>query len=130
MKAHKIHHISVMVKDLEKAKKLYSDLFGIEFGESYDQEALDVRVVESSFGINLVGPLTPDGSSSKTLEHRGEGVSMVVLKVPDIEEAVKDMESQGIRLLGREFRDNGQKTAIFHPKDLCGVFIELVEEQD
>jgi len=130
MKAQKIHHISILVKDLEKAKKLYSSLFGIEFGEPNEQKALDVRVVESSFGINLVAPLTPDGSSAGTLERRGEGVSMVVLKVPDIEEAVKDMESQGIRLLGREFRDNSQKTAIFHPKDLCGVFIELMEEQD
>ncbi len=128
MKPEKIHHISVLVKDLDRAKKLYSDLFSIEFGEPVSQEALDVKVVESSFGINLVEPLTPDGSSARTLEHRGEGVSMVVLKVPDIEEAVKNMESQGIRLLGREFRDNGQKTAIFHPKDLCGVFIELMEE--
>ena len=128
MKAQKIHHISVLVKDLERAKKVYSDLFGIDFGEVNDQEALDVRVAESSFGINLVEPLTPNGSSARTLEHRGEGVSMVVLKVPDIEEAVKDMESRGVRLLGREFRDNGQKTAIFHPKDLCGVFIELMEE--
>jgi methylmalonyl-CoA/ethylmalonyl-CoA epimerase len=128
MKAQKIHHISVLVKDLEQAKKTFSGLLGIDFVRNYDQEALDVKVAESDFGINLVQPLTPDGSSAKTLERRGEGVSMVVLNVPDIEAAVKEMESAGIRLLGREFRDNGQKTAIFHPKDVCGVFLELVEE--
>ena len=128
MKAQKIHHISILVKDVEKAKNLYSDLFGIEFSEPCDQEELDVKAAESSFGINLVGPLTPDGPSARNLERNGEGVAMVVLNVPDIEEAVKDMESQGIRLVGREFRTNGQKTATFHPKDLCGVFIELMEE--
>ena len=128
MKVQKIHHISVLVKDLEKAKKIFSGLLGIEFNDTYEQGPLDVKVAESSFGINLVSPLTPDGSSAKTLERRGEGVSMVVLNVPDIEEAVREMESQGIRLLGREFRDNGQKTAIFHPKDVCGVFLELMEE--
>lgn len=128
MKVQKIHHISVLVNNLEQAKKIYSDLLGIEFKKTYDQEVLDVKVAESDFGINLVQPLTPGGSSAKTLERRGEGVSMVVLNVPDIEAAVKEMQSAGVRLLGREFRDNGQKTAIFHPKDVCGVFLELVEE--
>lgn len=128
MKAKRIHHVSVLVQDLEKAGELYSRLFGFEFGDPYDQEALDTRVLESSFGINLVAPLTPDGASARTLAHRGEGVAMVVLNVPDIEGAVADMESQGIRLLGRESRPNGQKTATFHPRDLCGVLIELLQE--
>ena len=128
MKVQKIHHVSVLVNDLEKAGKLYSDLFGLEFSDPYDLEALDTKVLESSFGINLVAPLTPDGPSARTLERRGEGVVMVVLNVPDIEEAIADMESRGIRLVGRESRPNGQKTATFHPKDLCGVFIELMQE--
>lgn len=128
MKAQGIHHIAIMTKDLEKAGKLYSDLFGIEFEGPYDLESLDGRFLSSSFGINLATPLTPDGPSARALERRGEGVSVVVLRVPDIEEAVAHMEAHGIRLLGREFRPNGQKTATFHPKDLCGVFIELMEE--
>ena len=36
MKVNKIHHVSVLVKDLEKAGKLYSDLFGIEFEGPYE----------------------------------------------------------------------------------------------
>jgi len=127
MKVQKIHHISVLVKDLEKAGKLYSDLFGIEFDGPYEQRDLDVRYLSSSIGLNLASPLTPDGPSARSLERRGEGLSMLVLNVPEIDEAIADMESHGIRLVGREDRPTA-RVASFHPKDLCGVMIELMEE--
>ena len=127
MKVQKIHHVSVLVKDLEKAGKLYSDLFGIEFDGPYDQEDLDVRFISSSIGLNLASPLTPNGPTAKSLERRGEGLSMLVLNVPDLDEAIADMESQGVRLVGRADRPK-ERVASFHPKDLCGVMIELWED--
>ena len=127
MKVEKIHHVSIMVKDLEKAGKLYSDLLGMEFSGPHEQKALDVKFLSFPLGINLVTPLTPDGPSARTLERRGEGLSMLILNVSNIEEAIADMESHGVKLVGREERPSS-KTATFHPKDLCGVFIELIEE--
>ncbi len=127
MKAQKIHHISIMVKDLEKAGKLYSSLFGTTFEGPYEQKALDVTFLSSPLGINLVTPLTPDGPSARVLAHRGEGVSMLVMNVGNIDEAIADMESKGVRLVGREDRP-AARVASFHPKDLCGVMIELMEE--
>ena len=57
MKALGLHHIAIMTKDLEKAGKLFSKLFGIEFEGPYDLEALDGRYLSSvSFGINLAAP--------------------------------------------------------------------------
>ena len=127
MKVEKIHHVSVLVKDLEKAGKLYSDLFGIGFDGPYDQKDLDVRFISSSIGLNLASPLTPDGPTARSLERRGEGLSMLVLNVPNLDEAILDMESHGIRLVGREDRPK-ERVASFHPKDLCGVMIELWED--
>ena len=127
MKVQKIHHVSVLVKDLEKAGKLYSELFGIEFEGPYEQKDLDVRFLSSPLGINLASPLTPDGPSAKTLERRGEGLAMLIFNVPDMEEATADMASRGIRLVGKEDRPTA-RVASFHPKDLCGVMIELMEE--
>ena len=127
MKVRKIHHISIMVKDLEKAGKLYAGLFGMEFSGPYEQKALDVRFLSSPLGVNLVAPLTPDGPSARTLDRRGEGLAMLVLNVPDIEQAIADMESHGVRLVVKEDRLSS-KAASFHPKDLCGVMIELIEE--
>ncbi len=119
--------MSITVRDLEKAGRFFTDLFGLEFSGPHQNEALDVRFLRSSIGINLASPLTPDGPSARTLERRGEGLSMLVLNVADLEEAIADMESRGVRLVGREYRPSA-KTATFHPKDLCGVMIELMEE--
>ena len=127
MKVQKIHHVSVLVRDLEKAGKLYSDLFGTEFEGPYEQKVIDARVLSSSIGINLASPLTSDGPSARTLEHRGEGLAGLELSVPDIQEAIADMESQGVRLVGRFDRPT-LRVALFHPKDLCGVMIVLREE--
>ncbi len=127
MKVEKIHHVAIMVRDLEKAGKLYSDLFGMEFSGPHEQKALDVRFLSSPLGINLVTPLTADGPSARTLERRGEGLSMLILNVANIEEAIANVESHGVRLVGREERPSA-KTATFHPKDLYGVLIELMEE--
>jgi len=116
-----------LVRDLEKARKLYSEAFGIEFEGPYEQEALDVRYVSSDLGLNLAAPLTPDGPTAKSLERRGEGLAMLVLNVADIEQAIGDLGSCGVRLVGREDRP-AARVASFHPKDLCGVMIELMEE--
>ena len=127
MKVEKISHVAIMVKDLEKAGNLYSQLFGIEFDGPYDQKDLDVRFLSSSIGLNLASPLTPDGPTAKSLERRGEGLSMLVLNVPDLDEALGDMGSHGVRCVGREDRPKA-RVASFHPKDLCGVMIELWED--
>ena len=127
MKVQKIHHVSIMVKDLEKARKLFSDLFGIGFSGPYENETLDVKFLTSPIGINLATPFLPDGPSSRALARRGEGLAMLVLNVPDLEEAIADMESRGVRLIGREDRMS-EKVASFHPKDLYGVMIELTQE--
>ncbi|MBI4595600.1 MAG: VOC family protein [Candidatus Tectomicrobia bacterium] len=127
MKVQKIHHVSVLVKDLEKAGKLYSDLFGIEFDGPYEQKDLDVRFLSSSIGLNLASPLTPDGPTARSLERRGEGLSMLVFNVPNLDTALVDMQSHGIRVVGREDRPK-ERVASLHPKDLCGVMVELWED--
>ena len=122
MKAEKIDHVAIMVKDLEQAGKLFSELFETEF-TGHDVKEADVRNLMSPLGIELVTPLTPDGPSAKTLERRGEGLMMLSLQVSNLKEAVAEMESRGIRRIG----GIGDKIALFHPRDVHGVMIELKE---
>ena len=84
MKAEKINHVAILVKDLEEAGKLYADLFGIEFSGPSESKELDIRSLNSPAGIELVSPLTPDGVMARTLEHRGEGITLLGLKVPNV----------------------------------------------
>ena len=125
MKIEKIDGVLIMVKDLEKAGKFFADLLDMEFrGPS---EGQDLRhLISRPTGIELVSPLTPDGSAAKTLRNRGEGLHCLSLKVPNLEEAIAEMKSKGIRHIGTM----GKTIAIFHPKDTYGVMIDLIERKD
>ena len=124
MKVQGIHHITILVKDLEAAGKLYSDLFGLKFkGPGMVQET-DIRNLICPEGINLVSPLSPNGATARTLERRGEGLAFLALTVPNLEEACAEMKAKGIRQVG----GIGTREAIFHPKDLHGVLVALYQD--
>ncbi len=126
MKVSKFSHVAILVKDLDKASKFFADLFGTEFQGPDENKDADTKNLLSPLGFELVTPLTPDGPVSKTLERRGEGLVMLALQVANLEEAMAAMESKGVRLLGKSETSMGM-TASYHPKDLYGVMVELVE---
>jgi len=126
MKVEKIDHVSITVKDLDKAMKFFGELFETEFLKPWPVESVDILESIDPLGIDLAAPLTPDGLTAKVLAHRGEGVTMVSFKVPNLEEAVAEMKSHGVRQLFRGTLGKA-KWAIFDPRDAFGVMIELIE---
>jgi methylmalonyl-CoA epimerase len=126
MKVESIDHVAIQVRDLQKAKRFFADLFGTKFTDLGEVEEMDVRSSIDRLGIELIEPLTPNGVTAKSLERRGEGLTLLSLKVSSLEEAVAEMESKGIRLIGR-IEHEKMKAALFHPKDIYGVMIELIE---
>ena len=124
MKVEKIDHVAIQVIDLEKAKEFFNDLLGTEFGDSADFPEMDVKASICPLGIELTAPLIPDGPVAKAIEERGEGLSLLSFIVPDLEEAMAEMKSKGIRLIETLERPEW-KAAIYHPKDTHGVMVEL-----
>jgi len=122
MKVEGIDHVVIIVKDLEEAGKFFADLFGIEFSGPREARQVDARILSSPIGIDLFAPLAPDGPSARTIERRGEGLNALMLKVSNLDQAVDEMQSHGVRLINRS-----ERSALFHPKDLHGVMIELVK---
>lgn len=126
MHVEKIDHVAINVRDLAKAERFFADLLGAEFSSSAVFRELDLKSSINPLGIELVEPLTPDGPTAKAIEHRGEGVSLLSFKVLSVQEAMAEMKSRGIRLVGVIDRPK-MKAAIFHPKDTYGVMIEFIE---
>ena len=126
MKVEKIDHVSITVKDLNKARKLFSELFETDFLEPWPIESVDIMESIDPLGIDLCAPLKPDGLTAKVLAQRGEGITMMSFKVQNLGEAMAEMKAHGIRQLfsGTIGRANW---AIFDPRDLFGVMIELIE---
>ncbi|MFC1823297.1 VOC family protein [Thermodesulfobacteriota bacterium] len=126
MKIDGIDHVAIRVKDLEKAKKFFEDVFETKFYELGDIEELDIRSIVDRHGIELVSPLLQDGPTSRVLEKFGEGMTLLSFKVQDLDAAVKEMEAKGVRMTLR-MRNGDLEGATFHPEDTFGVFIELIE---
>jgi len=131
VKAERIDHIAVLVKDLDKATKFFSELLETSFPEPWITKAFDIRetVGPLAFPLDLCQPVSADGAAMKVIQQRGEGVSMISFKVKNLEEAVAEMKSRGIRQLVREQMGDAEY-AVFHPKDTFGVMIELIEYEE
>lgn len=126
MKIEKIDHIGILVKDVGKAEKFFDDLFEMKFVALGEIKEMDARSMIESSGVEIFEPLLPDGASARTLKSRGEGLSLLSLKVANLDEAMAEMKSRGIRLVG-QMEHGKMKAAIYHPKDAYGVMIELIE---
>jgi methylmalonyl-CoA/ethylmalonyl-CoA epimerase len=121
-----IDRIVVAVKDLDKAKEFFSDLLEIDFDEPLIDEEFDMRAVYSLLGLELVDSTAPGSVIDKYVQAKGEGVFRVVIKVSNMDEAVKRFEDKGVRAVG-ELTIGGLREVAFHPKDLYGIQIVLAE---
>lgn len=122
----KIDHIHIAVRDLDRAQALFAKLFGTEFEEYGSSEELGLKAMLNTAGIALTAATTQESPIAAFIDRCGEGVQCVAIKVKDLDKAVAHWQSCGVRVVGRsELR--GKRAVQFHPKDTCGVLIELVE---
>ncbi|MBI4286484.1 MAG: VOC family protein [Chloroflexi bacterium] len=126
MKAEKIDHIVIRVRDAQKAIDFFSDLFETRFDKLGEIAQLDIRSYMDPMGIEIVEGLTADGPTARATEKAGQGLSLLSIKVPDLDEAVAEMKARGIREVNRFSRGN-MKAVLFHPKDTFDTMIELIE---
>jgi methylmalonyl-CoA/ethylmalonyl-CoA epimerase len=132
--AERINHLNLYQNDIEISARFFSNLFGMRWVGPFEKPELKLRVAYSDVGINIYQPTGDDRLGvSRLIKNRGEGVGSLGFKVPDLEAAIKELESKGVRLLGRgEYADNSSadlKVAAFDPETCFGLPIELVEFQ-
>jgi methylmalonyl-CoA/ethylmalonyl-CoA epimerase len=132
--AERINHLNLYQNDLEAAVKFFSNLFEMSWIGPIEKPDLKLRIAYSDVGINIYQPTGDDRFGvSDLIKKRGEGVGSLGFKVPDIEAAIAELKSKGVRLIGRgEYADNPDvdlKVAAFDPETCYGLPLELVEFQ-
>jgi methylmalonyl-CoA/ethylmalonyl-CoA epimerase len=126
LKIEKIDHVAIRVKDLAKARKFFEEAFGSNFRSLGNSPELDIMSIMDTNGIELVEPALPDGPNARMIAKYGEGLTLLSLKVTDLDEAVEDIQKKGVRVTAR-VQTGDMRMAILHPKDTFGVQIELIE---
>jgi methylmalonyl-CoA/ethylmalonyl-CoA epimerase len=127
----KIHHVAVIVRDLDAALDLYRDKLGLEVESVMNMEYDHVTIGFLPVGdtkIELVQPTDTTTGSARFLESKGEGFHHVCFEVPDIQAALDSLAAMGLTLVDVAPRKGGEGPVAFvHPKSCHGVLVELIE---
>jgi methylmalonyl-CoA/ethylmalonyl-CoA epimerase len=127
--------VVIVVKDLDKAAKRYSELLGASFWDAGVQEKQGVRAMVSWDGqVELMSPVSAQSGAAIFLEKKGEGVFGVAWKVKDIDEASAQVTKRGFQIMERfDFPDAPGfklfREIVLHPKETNGIFSILVQSE-
>ena len=130
----KVDHIGIAVKDLDQAKKFYTEMLGMEAMGEETVEQQKVRVCFIPCGdseVELLESTSPDGPIAKFIEKNGEGIQHLALRVDNIENALADLKAKGVRLIDEtpRYGAGGASIAFVHPKATGGILLELSERK-
>lgn len=128
----RIHHVAVVVEDMEKSLAFWREALGIPVDEVRDVTAEQSQVAFlplEGAEIELVRPTTSDSGIAKYLAKRGPGMHHICLEVDDIDGVLAHLKAKGVRLINEAARqaDDGRKYAFVHPESTGGVLVELYE---
>ena len=123
-----VDHVVVRVKDFEAGVATYRDALGLELERTAESEAIGIKqaffpLSDGGF-LEVVAPLGPETPVGRAIESRGEGIHTLAMAVDNIEQTVKDLQANGVQLIGAE-RKGGQ--VFIHPRSAHGVLVQLVE---
>ncbi|HBT86899.1 MAG: methylmalonyl-CoA epimerase [Fermentimonas sp.] len=130
-----IEHIGIAVKSIEDHLPYYEDILGLK---CYNIETVEDQKVKTAFfmvgqtKIELLEPTSEDSTIAKFIEKRGEGVHHIAYATNNLNEALKEVESKGVRLIDKEGRAGAEGLTIgfLHPKSTGGVLTELCEHPE
>ncbi|WP_430884767.1 methylmalonyl-CoA epimerase [Fusibacter sp. JL216-2] len=134
MKALKVDHIGIAVKNLDETLKFYTDILGLECQGTEVVEEQKVRVAFLPVGdteVELLESTTDDGPIARFIEKNGEGMQHIAFRVDNIEEAIAHMKEKGMRMIDEapRYGAGGAKIAFVHPKSSNRVLVELSERE-
>ncbi len=133
-KIKKVNHIAIVVENIDEALDFWRDQLGLELDHIEDVPSQASKVAFMPVGegeIELVQPTDMGTGLGKYLEKRGEGMHHICIEVEDIDAALDDLKSKGVRLIDEVPNDlPGRRMAFIHPKAANGVLIELYELVD
>lgn len=129
----KLDHVAIASWDASRQARLLVDVLGATFHDGGDQRSGGFRWLQFTVGggtIEVIEPLRPDTFLTRFLDRRGEGLHHMTFFVPDLAEAIPDLEAAGYTPVDVDLRHDDWKEAFLHPRDTGGVLVQLAETTD
>ena len=130
--ATRIHHIALVVNDLDEALEFWRDGLGLKVASVEDVPDQRATVAFLSAGdqeLELVKPTDEHSGTARYLQEHGPGMHHICLEVDDLAESLEHLRSMQVELINDEpiVGAGGKLIAFIHPKSTHGVLVELCE---
>jgi methylmalonyl-CoA/ethylmalonyl-CoA epimerase len=128
-----IHHLGVVVTDLDEAVSTYERLFGarLEHRETVPDQGVEAASLRIGAGrVELLASLGAETPVGKFLAKRGPGMHHVAYEVDDVGEALGELAAEGAELIDERPKRGlfGLEVAFVHPEAVHGVLAEIVSD--
>src|SRR3954468_5970394 len=120
-----LDHVGIAVRDLPAALAFYRDALGLVIEASEEVLSQRVRAHFVPVGgaqLELLESTAPDSAIGRYVDKRGPGLHHITLRVDDIDAALMQMKSRGVRLIDDQPRPGaeGARVAFIHPSSAHG----------
>ncbi len=137
----KIHHIGMVIHNLEEALGFYRDVLGLSVHKTatvpdqgvkaalliFPPEA-DSPTARGGSEVELLEPIETGTGVARFLERRGEGLHHICFQTDDIERELAGVKARGVELIDQAPRQGLAGLICFlHPRAHHGVLVELAQ---
>ena len=133
----KLHHIAVIVKDIDKAIAYYQSLGIATVGREviFPEEKPSIRakfVDVGSIPIEFIQPLEGESDYKKFLESKGEGVQHIAFAVDNLDGEADKLVDKGASIIikGKAPAAFGSMSAHFDTRQVGDFAIQLIQEAE
>lgn len=125
-----IDHIGIAVNSIEESLKFWEGTLGIKCA---GVETVEDQKVKTAFlpikesELELLEATSSESPVAKFIEKKGEGIHHIAIRVDNLEEALAELKTKGVKLIDETPRRGagGAMIAFLHPKATGGILLEL-----
>ena len=135
-------HIGIVVQDMEKSRRFWMDVMGLEVAVDFWEEGEFIATVQNLSGVKLhmIKLSAPDGSMIELLKDEAHptpppernalcdrGIRHIAFTVADVKESWRVLRAKGCEVLSEPVRSPDGKAELFFARDPEGNLLEIVE---
>ena len=133
----KLHHIAVIVRDIDEAVQYYQSLgiatVGREVVFPESKPKIRAKFVQiGSVPIEFIQPLEGESGYKEFLESKGEGVQHIAFDVDNLDEETNKLVDKGVGIIvkGKAPAAFGSTSAHFDTRQVGDFAIQLIQEAE
>jgi methylmalonyl-CoA/ethylmalonyl-CoA epimerase len=130
----KIHHVGVVVRDMEQAMRFYRDTLGLPVHKMQLIHEQGVKAALLTLGtseIELLEPIVTDNGIARYLERKGEGLHHICFQSDDVELDLAALKARGTEMIDQQTRIGiAGRICFLHPSVMDGALVELCQPLD